>query len=126
MALRSDPTANATSANNGGFSWVPSRGTMMPGAPEPHEYIGGSIQRVDLATGKVETLFDKCGAHPLKGPNDLVFDRAWRALVHRSRQAPCARSWMSARSITSSPAPRRSSRECFGMLPAKRYRIVAG
>ncbi len=48
---------------------------MMPGGPEPHEYIGGSIQRVDLATGKVETLFDKCGAHPLKGPNDLVFDR---------------------------------------------------
>ena len=34
--------------NNGGFSWIPSRGTMMPGAPEPHEYIGGSIQRVDL------------------------------------------------------------------------------
>ena len=39
------------------------------------EYIGGSIQRVDLATGKVETLFDKCGEHPLKGPNDLVFDK---------------------------------------------------
>ena len=60
--------------NNGGFGWIPSRGTLMPGAPEPHEYIGGSIQRVDLATGKVETVFDKCGEHPLKGPNDLVFD----------------------------------------------------
>src|SRR5258707_4636980 len=48
---------------------------MMPGPPTPAEYIGGSIQRVDLATGKVETLFDKCGEHPLKGPNDLVFDR---------------------------------------------------
>ncbi len=48
---------------------------MMPGAPEPHEYIGGSIQRVDLVSGKVETVFDKCGEHPLKGPNDLVFDR---------------------------------------------------
>jgi gluconolactonase len=47
----------------------------MPGPPSPSEYIGGSIQRVDLATGKVETLFDKCGEHPLKGPNDLVFDR---------------------------------------------------
>jgi gluconolactonase len=61
--------------NNGGFSWIPTRNTLMPGPPEPHEYIGGSIQRVDLATGKVETLFDKCGEHPLKGPNDLVFDR---------------------------------------------------
>ena len=38
-------------------------------------FHGGSIQRVDLASGKVETLFDKCGEHPLKGPNDLVFDR---------------------------------------------------
>ncbi len=61
--------------NNGGFSWAASRGAIMPGAPEPHEYIGGSIQRVDLSNGKVETLFDKCGAHPLKGPNDLVFDK---------------------------------------------------
>ncbi len=69
------PDGKCYICNNGGFSWIPSRGTMMPGAPEPHEYIGGSIQRVDLATGKVETLFDKCGEHPLKGPNDLVFDR---------------------------------------------------
>src|SRR5258708_22435570 len=61
--------------NNGGFGWIASRGTMMPGAPEPHEYIGGSIQRIDLSTGKVETPFDKCGAHPFKGPNDLVFER---------------------------------------------------
>jgi gluconolactonase len=48
---------------------------LMPGAPAAHEYIGGSIQRVDLSSGKVETLFAKCGEHPLKGPNDLVFDR---------------------------------------------------
>ena len=47
--------------NNGGFGWVASRGTMMPGAPAPHEYIGGSIQRVDLATGKIETVVDKQG-----------------------------------------------------------------
>ncbi len=69
------PDGKCYICNNGGFSWVSSRGTMMPGPPEPHEYIGGSIQRVDLVTGKVETLFDKCGAHPLKGPNDLVFDK---------------------------------------------------
>ena len=61
--------------NNGGFGWHPSRGTLMPGAPEPHEYIGGSLQRVDLHSGRVETLFDTCGEHRLRGPNDLVFDR---------------------------------------------------
>jgi gluconolactonase len=69
------PDGKCYICNNGGFSWLPSRGTLMPGAPAPHEYIGGSLQRVDLVTGKVETLFDKCGEHPLKGPNDLVFDK---------------------------------------------------
>jgi gluconolactonase len=61
--------------NNGGFGWIETKHGIMPGAPEPHEYIGGSLQRVDLQTGKVETLFEKCGEHPLKGPNDLVFDK---------------------------------------------------
>lgn len=62
--------------NNGGFSWAPSRGgVIMPGAPSASEYIGGSIERVDIQSGKIETLFDKVGDHPLKGPNDLVFDK---------------------------------------------------
>src|SRR5580692_1420093 len=69
------PDGKCYICNNGGFGWTLSRGTMMPGAPEPHEYIGGSIQRVDLQSGKVETVVDKCGPHPLKGPNDLVFDK---------------------------------------------------
>ncbi len=60
--------------NNGGFSWIPTRNTFMPGPASPAEYIGGSIQRVDLGTGKVETVIDKCGEHRLNGPNDLVFD----------------------------------------------------
>jgi len=60
------PDGKCYVCNNGGFSWVPSRGTLMPAAPEPHEYIGGSIQRVDLQSGKVETVVDKCGEHPLK------------------------------------------------------------
>lgn len=61
--------------NNGGFAWVDSRGTLMPTAPGPNDYIGGSIQRVDLATGVVETLFESCNGHRLRGPNDLVFDK---------------------------------------------------
>ena len=50
-------------------------GNIMPGSPRPSEYIGGSLQRVDLATGKIETLFTHCGERQLKGPNDLVFDK---------------------------------------------------
>ena len=61
--------------NNGGFSWIPTRNTFMPGPASAAEYIGGSIQRVDLQSGKVETLIDKCGEHRLNGPNDLVFDK---------------------------------------------------
>jgi gluconolactonase len=60
--------------NNGGFSWIPTRNMIMPG-PQPHDYLGGSIQRVDMQSGKVETVVDTCGEHPLRGPNDLVFDK---------------------------------------------------
>jgi gluconolactonase len=35
---------------------------------------GGWIERVDLATGAVERLYDSCDGHRLSGPNDLVFD----------------------------------------------------
>src|SRR6202165_6031616 len=60
--------------NNSGFSWIPTRNMIMPG-PQPDDYRGGSIQRVDLQSGKVETVVDKCGEHGLRGPNDLVFDK---------------------------------------------------
>lgn len=60
-------------ANNGG-AWGWTEGvTNMPGPP-PAVYNGGSIQRVDLATGKVTTLYDRCDGRLLHGPNDLVFD----------------------------------------------------
>ena len=103
--------------NNGGFSWIPSRGTLMPGAPEPHEYIGGSIQRVDLATGKVETVFDKCGEHPLKGPNDLVFDRhggLWFTDLGKRR----ARDIDVGAFYYIKPGAREIVEGVFGMLPA--------
>ena len=60
--------------NNGGFSWIPTRNMIMPG-PQPDDYQGGSVQRVDLQSGKVETVVTKCGEHALRGPNDLVFDK---------------------------------------------------
>jgi gluconolactonase len=62
--------------NNGGFGWKeePEHGFRRPhgiGA----RYQGGSIQRVNLNTGRVEVLYDKVEGRPLLGPNDLVFDR---------------------------------------------------
>ncbi len=40
----------------------------------PRVWTGGSIQRVDLATGEVTTLYTKSSGRPLRAPNDLVFD----------------------------------------------------
>jgi len=45
----------------------------------PKYYAGpgntGRIERIDLATGKFERLFEACGDRPLSAPNDLMFDR---------------------------------------------------
>jgi gluconolactonase len=61
--------------NNGGsFQFVDMGGLNVPG-PTPPSHTGGSIQRVDIATGKVTTLYTACDGKPLVGPNDLVFDR---------------------------------------------------
>jgi gluconolactonase len=59
--------------NNGGFSWRTDAGFTRPTGPAA-DYRGGAIQRVDLATGQVKTLYTHCDGTPLHGPNDLVFD----------------------------------------------------
>ena len=59
--------------NNGGFEWHEEGGLTLPGN-QPADYTGGSIQRVDLESGRVETLYTECDGIPLRGPNDLVFD----------------------------------------------------
>jgi gluconolactonase len=68
------PDGFAYVCNNGGFEWHDAGGLVIPGE-QPHDYIGGRIQRVDLATGKVEDLYTECDGRPLRGPNDIVFDR---------------------------------------------------
>lgn len=63
--------------NNGGcFTPVDLGGMMLPGPFDPSAYIGGRIQRVDLATGSVTDLYTHCDGRPLRAPNDLVFDSA--------------------------------------------------
>src|SRR2546427_13017430 len=59
--------------NNGGFEWHDVGGLLVPGN-QAHDYSGGRIQRVDLATGKVEDLYTACDGRALRGPNDIVFD----------------------------------------------------
>ena len=60
--------------NNGGaFQWIENNGMTIPG-PTPESHTGGMIQRYDLTTGKLTTLYDACDGKRLIGPNDLVFD----------------------------------------------------
>ena len=59
--------------NNGGFSWRTDKCFTRPTGPAA-DYQGGSIQRVDIQTGQVHTLYTHCDGVPLHGPNDIVFD----------------------------------------------------
>jgi gluconolactonase len=68
------PDGHCYICNNGGFQWHERGGRLFPGE-QPEDYTGGRIERVDLATGAVETLYTEWDGIPLKGPNDLVFDR---------------------------------------------------
>ncbi|MBI1340282.1 SMP-30/gluconolactonase/LRE family protein [bacterium] len=61
--------------NNGGFTWRTKDGITSSGRVS-EDYECGRIERLDLATGKLDRLYDRCGEHMLNGPNDIVFDRA--------------------------------------------------
>jgi gluconolactonase len=68
------PDGKCYVCNNGGFNWI----TADDGHNRPHgrwdRYETGSIQRVDLVSGEVETLYTACDGNPLCGPNDIIFD----------------------------------------------------
>lgn len=61
--------------NNGGFEWGQARGLTVPGLV-PEDYSSGRIERIDIETGEVVTLYAEVNGEPLKGPNDLMFDRS--------------------------------------------------
>lgn len=61
--------------NNGGcFTEIDFGGLCFPGPYDKSKYIGGRIQRVDLATGSVTDLYTHCDGRALRAPNDIVFD----------------------------------------------------
>ena len=61
---------------NNGNAWSWAEGEVnLPDGPPAQPYRGGSIQRVDLRTGRFTTLYDQCEGKPLNSPNDIVFDR---------------------------------------------------
>ncbi|MEQ1618557.1 MAG: SMP-30/gluconolactonase/LRE family protein [Terricaulis sp.] len=61
--------------NNGGFHWHEVSGLTIPGDAAA-DYVTGRIERVDLATGKFERVYESVNGNRLSGPNDLVFDKS--------------------------------------------------
>ncbi len=61
--------------NNGGFNWSSVDGLLIPGNAAD-DYSGGRIERIDLCTGTVDRVLDTVDGNKLKGPKDLVFDKA--------------------------------------------------
>ena len=61
---------------SGGFVHGRTDGTAHMLSATPDDYGGGRIDRLDPETGALRTLYTGCGAHPLRGPNDIVFDAA--------------------------------------------------
>lgn len=68
------PDGKCYVCNNGGFKWHEDGHGLRP-ILQADDYSGGRIERVDLATGAVEVLYTQCGGIPLRGPNDIVFDK---------------------------------------------------
>ena len=60
--------------NNGGMICFNVDGQTMTSGEAVDDYETGRIERIDLATGKVERLYDKVDGRRLAGPNDIVFD----------------------------------------------------
>ncbi|MEC7649254.1 MAG: SMP-30/gluconolactonase/LRE family protein [Pseudomonadota bacterium] len=62
--------------NNGGFNWAYDEepGSIRP-VGQADDYVTGRIERIDIETGKIETLYDNCNGNRHSGPNDIVFDR---------------------------------------------------
>lgn len=68
------PNGKIFVCNNGGLDWIEEQnGRLRPGL-QSAVYSGGGIDVVELATGRVERLYDNCLGDPLRGPNDLIFD----------------------------------------------------
>lgn len=66
------PDGRCYVANNGGVKFVENSGKLRPAGnlPEP-----AWIEAVEIDTGKVERLYDRCGENALRHANDLVFDK---------------------------------------------------
>ena len=72
------PDGAAYVCNNGGaYRFVPfGPGNVTVPMPDPANFKGGSVQRVDLVTGKITLLFNSYKGKRLLALDDIVFDKS--------------------------------------------------
>lgn len=76
--------------NNGGLDIEKQGYASGPGSE-------GRIERIDIASGKVERLHDRCDGEPLSAPNDIVVDARgdlWFSDLGKFDDKGHARSWL--------------------------------
>ena len=83
--------------NNGGsFEFMKTNGLNIPG-PTPPSHQGGYIQRVDIASGKCETIYDTCEGRRFAGPLPCAAMRNSVAIPYRPQKSSTRRNssaWM--------------------------------
>ena len=73
--LAMGPDGKLYCCNNGGFNYLEHPAGLLIPHGQADDYSGGRIERIDIATGAVETLYkDGNFGCSLRGPNDIVFD----------------------------------------------------
>ncbi len=69
------PDGKLYCCNNGGFEYLEHPSGLLIPHGQARDYSGGRIERIDLVTGAVETVYrDGDFGCALRGPNDIVFD----------------------------------------------------
>ena len=72
------PDGHCYVVNNGGFSFMQRADGKWVTSGTPADYVTGRVERVNLATGAFERLYDKVRVGnediPVRGPNDIAFD----------------------------------------------------
>jgi len=73
--LAMGPDGKLYCCNNGGFNYLEHPSGLLIPHGQADDYSGGRIERIDIETGAVETLYkDGDFGCILRGPNDIVFD----------------------------------------------------
>jgi gluconolactonase len=70
------PDGKCYVCNNGGFTWHKDASGFLRPTGRAEDYSSGRVEQVDIDTGRARVLYDSCDGIPLKGPNDIVFDKA--------------------------------------------------